>query len=78
MKKRFIVEIDIPENTGDLCWDQDDTGLQAFHECIVSVLPRISLKDLASSLNETVAYKNFIQRQNDVRDSFTVIDPKPQ
>ena len=74
-KKRFIVEIEIPSSTGDLCWDQDETGLQAFHDCIASVLPQVSLKWLTSSLGEGEEYQAFIKRQNDVRDSFKVINP---
>ena len=76
--KRFVVEIEIPDDTGDLCWDQDETGLQAFHECVVSVLSQISLSDTCDAANERVEYREFIQRQCDVRDSFKVISPKPE
>ena len=77
--KRFIVEISIPEETGDLCWDQDETGLQAFHDCIVSNLPRISLQDMSNIAKDELNgkpnkyYRLFIERQCSVRDSFKVI-----
>lgn len=72
-KRRFIVEIEIPEETGDLCWDHDETGLQAFHDCVVSTLPATSLDAVIDSLNEKSEYKNFIERQCRVRKSFKVI-----
>jgi len=77
MKKKFTVEIDIPENTGDLCWDQDETGLQAFHDCIVSPLAICSLNALRSAADEDESYQKFISRQVEVRNSFTVLEPKP-
>lgn len=75
MKKRFIVEIDIPEETGDLCWDHDVTGLQAFHDCIVSVLPEINSRRLAMAHDQPMDFKKYIDRVNGVRDSFKVIKP---
>ena len=80
-KKRFIVEIEIPDNTGDLCWDQDETGLQAFHDCVVSVLPQVSLRDTCSVAKDELEgkangqYKSFIERQCAVRNSFRVVKP---
>ena len=74
-KKRFIVEIEIPDETGDLCWDQDVTGLQAFHECVVSVLPQISLREFVDAKDERIEYRNLIDRQIAVRKSFKVVQP---
>ena len=74
-KKRFIVEIEIPDDTGDLCWDQDVTGLQAFHDCVVSVLPQISLRDTVNAVDERVEYRKFIERECNVRESFRVVKP---
>jgi hypothetical protein len=74
-KKQFLVEIEIPDGTGDLCWDQDETGLQAFHDCVASVLCQVSFQQLISALAERQEYQDFIKRQNDVRDSFKVIEP---
>jgi hypothetical protein len=78
MKKRFIVEIDIPENSGDLCWDEDQTGLQAFHDCVVSVLPEVSLKWTLIAAQDDSKYNKefsaFIEKQNNVRKSFKVIE----
>ena len=74
MKKQFLVEIDVPENTGDLCWDEDETGIQAFHDCIVSAIPEISLKWLViGEKSECDHFKRFIQRKNSVRESFKII-----
>jgi hypothetical protein len=77
MKKQFLVEIEIPEGTGDLCWDQDETGLQAFHDCIVTQLSITNLREFVASQDEEIEYRNFIDRQNSVRKSFKVISPKP-
>jgi len=68
--KQFIVEITIPDETGVLCWDQDETGLQAFHDCIVSVLPIISLRNLVAAVNENIEYQqafNDKEMQNEKR-----------
>lgn len=73
IKKRFLVEIEIPENTGDLCWDEDETGLQAFHDCIVSALPEINLRNIVNAQNKCIEYQDFIERQNKVRESFKII-----
>jgi hypothetical protein len=73
-KKKFIVEIDIPEETGDLCWDNDETGLQAFHDCIVPALAESNLRWLVAAQGERVEFQNFIERKNAVRDSFKVLD----
>jgi hypothetical protein len=75
MKKRFIVEIEVPTDTGNLCWDRDEIGLQVFHECITAVLPQISLRDRINVVDENDDYRNFIERQCMVRDSFKVINP---
>lgn len=72
-KKRFIVEIEIPDNTGDLCWDLDETGWQAFHDCIEAELPVISLEALVNAQNKDELFKDFIDRQNKIRSSFKVI-----
>ena len=74
MKKRFLVEIDVPENTGDLCWDEDETGLQAFHDCIISDIPKINLNWLIiSEKSDCDHFKRFIHRKNSVRSSFKII-----
>ena len=72
-RKQFLVEIEIPDDTGDLCWDQDETGLQAFHDCIAAGIRDSSLHWLCASVNERKEYRDFIERQNKVRDSFKVI-----
>ena len=72
-KKQFLVEIEIPDDTGDLCWDQDETGLQAFHDCVVLAISESNLNWIARSLNEGKEFQDFIERQNKVRDSFKVI-----
>ena len=78
MKRKFLVEIDIPENTGDLCWDNDETGLQALHDCVVSELSVASFHALVNSLKESEDYQAFIARQINVRNSFKVIEPVPE
>ena len=77
MKKKFLVEIDIPENTGDLCWDQDETGLQAFHDCIVQALAVSNLTYLSMTKDSNESLKQHIKMKQDVRDSLKVIEPKP-
>lgn len=72
-KKRFIVEIEIPDNSGDLCWDSDKTGRQAFHDCIEADIPVISLDELINAQNKDELFKEFIERKNQVRSSFKVI-----
>lgn len=72
MIKKFIVELDIPENTGDLCWDQDETGLQAFHDCIVIALEEHSMHSLERSNDKRLEFQEFIKRKNLVRNSLKV------
>ncbi len=33
MKRKVIVEIEYPDNV-DACWDQDKSGMQAFHDTV--------------------------------------------
>lgn len=75
MKKRFIVEIDVPEETGDLCWDRDVTGLQVLHDCIVSVLPEVNVRRLAAAYGKPMEFQKYTDRLNSVRESFKVIKP---
>ena len=75
-KKQFLVEIEIPENTGDLCWDTDETGLQAFHDCIICELPASNIKWYTHAAKTGDAhFQKYIERKNQVRDSFKVIKP---
>lgn len=73
-KKRFIVEIEVPEGF-DGVWDEDTTGLCAFNDCIVVCLPAESLNALVRAKDEPEAYQDFVNRKNDVRASFRVIKP---
>lgn len=78
MKRQFLVEIDVPENTGDLCWDHDSTGLQAFHDCILAALLSHNFFVYADALGHSEAYIKFIERENSVRASLKVLEPKPE
>ena len=79
VKKRFIVEIDVPTEGVDMTWEEDKTGLQAFHDCIASCIPEISLDRLYGALKDESKYKEeyleYTEKHNKVRDSFRVIEP---
>lgn len=78
MKKQFVVEIDVPENTGDLCWDHDKTGLQAFHDCVTNALLSHNLYTYTEALGQSARYIEFVEMENKVRASLKVLKPKPE
>ena len=82
MKKRFVIEIEVPEDSGDLVWDEDETGLNALFDCVIKPLCEINLRKYVWALECDKKWKGgverFVLKQNAVRDSLKVIFPKPQ
>ena len=73
-KKQFVVEVEIPEGC-DAVWDNDDTGLNALHDCVITPLHEINLHRLCDAFQslkkeESEAnkqYMKFVERNNAVR-----------
>lgn len=65
MKKRIVVEIDVPE-VSDLCWKLDETGIQAFSETVMLY----AMVDITKTLSSASEYCDNYNIQGEQKENF--------